>query len=132
MRNILIRTSLLSCAAILALVSTNAQAQQSSGDAMSKGMTSGSILDGLQTGQQLLGSAGNPFTAKAAQSKAPPVTFVSDPSVDTAAKLASTYPAAKRQEVANVFREMLGSMAGLSSNMACPKMIWPALWLSSS
>jgi hypothetical protein len=121
MHKIPVRLRLFACAALMVFAPAAARAQSSSGDAMTSGLTSGSLIEGLQTGQQLLGSSQNPFTAKAAQSKAPPVTFQPDPSINMAAKLASTYPAAKRQEVTAVFNEMLALYGRVEQQYGLPK-----------
>jgi hypothetical protein len=121
MQKIPVRLPLLACLAVFAFASVDAGAQQSSGDVLISGMASGGIMDGLQTSQQLLGPVQDHFTATASQSKAPPVTFNPDASVDMAAKLASTYPAAKRQEVTNVFREMLALYGRVEQQYGLPK-----------
>jgi hypothetical protein len=116
-----LRFFFITCTAIVAFAPFCAQAQQSSGGSIPGAMPSAGMLDGLITNQQLLGPLDSSFAANNSRTDAPPITFRRDPSVNTALTLASTYPAAKRQEVAGVFREMLALYGRVEDRYGLPK-----------
>jgi hypothetical protein len=121
MRNLLLFVAI----ATSSTSSFSAQAQDApiSMNDMSNGMTAKDMMDGLKRSQGVIfdGPPESYFASQSVAGKSKPVQFTPDPSINTASKLATVYPAANRQEAEGVFREMLALYGRVEDKYNIPK-----------